>query len=326
MLTDTAFLEAYTAIVEKRRYFWHKVPAGYVRVSGPDRVDFLHRQTTNDVNHLGQGMVRHNVLTSPTGRILVAFTMIAEPESIALILPPGGAEWLTDYLRGRIFFMDDVAVEDASAEVVQFDVGGDAAEVTLRALGISEAPSGELLGQDEVGSVLAFAMSAEPPLDNLFRVISPADMAADITGRLETAGGIALQGEVFDLLRIEAGLPAGGRELTDSYTPLEVGLRDWVSSDKGCYTGQEVIARQITYDKVTRSLVGVRLESSVEAGATLIADGRRCGEVTSAAVSPRFGPIALAVVRRPAVSAGTAVTAEEGDGALPGIVCELPFT
>lgn len=321
--TDTALREAYATVVEGGRAFWRQAPAGCVRVSGPDRVDFLHRQTTNDVKRLGQGNVLPNVLTAPTGRILAAFTMLAEPEAIALIAPLGVTAWLADYLRRRIFFMDHVAVDDASAELAQFDLGGAAAGGLLQSLGIDAAPEGELLAQGE--GLRAFAIAAGAPLNPLYRIVAPAEAAAEVTARLAAGEGVVLPDGAFEVLRIEAGLPAAGHELTDAYTPLEVGLRGWVASDKGCYTGQEVIARQITYDKVTKSLVGLRLASMVEPGATLTGDGRRCGEVTSVAESPRYGPIALAVVRRPADTPGTSLTAGEGESTVRGVVTALPF-
>jgi folate-binding protein YgfZ len=101
-------------------------------------------------------------------------------------------------------------------------------------------------------------------------------------------------------MRVEAGLPAAGAELSEDYTPLEAGLAAAISSTKGCYTGQEVLARQITYDKVTQHLCGLRLTRRAQPGGRVWApDGSPVGRVTSAATSPRFGEIALAVVKRP---------------------------
>ena len=78
-----------------------------------------------------------------------------------------------------------------------------------------------------------------------------------------------------------------------------------VSGNKGCYPGQEVIARQLTYDKVTQRLVGLRLDEPVAPGGRLLAEGKPVGVITSAAVSPRFGAIALGVVKRPHHEVGT---------------------
>ena len=85
----------------------------------------------------------------------------------------------------------------------------------------------------------------------------------------------------------------------------------WVcAEDKGCYTGQEIIARQLTYDKVTRTLVRLRSELSLSEGAAVSFDGRAVGTVTSSAVSPTTGPVALAVLKRPHNTDGVEVSVE----------------
>ena len=102
------------------------------------------------------------------------------------------------------------------------------------------------------------------------------------------------------------GRAAVGAELTGDYTPLEAGLAWAVSDNKGCYTGQEIIARQITYDKVTKTLVGLRSDVPLLVGENVTADGRSVGVVTSSGYSPALGrPLALAVVKRPFNTAET---------------------
>ena len=131
-------------------------------------------------------------------------------------------------------------------------------------------------------------------------------------GRLAGAGVEQLSPESHHILRVEAGLPAAGAELTEEFTPLEAGLEYAVSGAKGCYTGQEVLARQTTYDKVTQHLVRLRLEAPAGAGERLWAGDKVVGVITSAAVSPRFGPVALGVVKRPHHEPGSELTAGEG--------------
>ena len=125
-------------------------------------------------------------------------------------------------------------------------------------------------------------------------------------------------------MRVESGSPGAGHELTEAYTPLEVHLNYAISDKKGCYTGQEVIARQINFDKITRHLVGLTLESTTEEGTSLVSGSTPAGTVTSTVISPRFGPIALAVVKRPFDKPGTILTVEGGDQAKARVTA-LPF-
>jgi folate-binding protein YgfZ len=130
----------------------------------------------------------------------------------------------------------------------------------------------------------------------------------------------------LDILRSEAGIPTGGQELIDEYTPLEAGLGWTISNNKGCYTGQEVIARQISYEKVTRHLAGLRLERPAQSGENLYSpeEDHQVGKITSAAISPRLGPLALAILRRPFDEPGRRVTLGDPKG-LSATVVSLPF-
>ena len=129
------------------------------------------------------------------------------------------------------------------------------------------------------------------------------------------------------MLRVEAGKSGAQHELTGEYTPLETGLESTISTTKGCYTGQEVIARQITYDKITQRLTGLRLQQPAQPGERVWAQDKPVGAVTSAALSPRFGAIALGVLRKPHFEPGSdlAVGSDAGS-ALPALSVTLPFT
>ncbi|MCC6904745.1 MAG: glycine cleavage system protein T, partial [Anaerolineae bacterium] len=140
---------------------------------------------------------------------------------------------------------------------------------------------------------------------------------------LEQGGVIPLSGAERELRRIESGIPGPDGELHEAYTPLEVGLHDLVSGTKGCYTGQEVLARQVTYDKVMKHMVGVRLSGETTVGAELTLEGRTVGLLTSSTVSPRLGPVGLAVVGRAAAEPGTVLGFADRNGS--AAVCSLPF-
>jgi folate-binding protein YgfZ len=276
---------------------WYRVPQpGTLVFGGATRVDYLQRQTTNDLGLLTAARALPNVLTNASGRILEVFTLLQLGEQIALLTQPGHAVGLAAYFKKNLFFNDQVTIEDASAAWLQIELRGPQAAAMLSQLDFDNAPS-----LDEVASanpqihVIGIdSFDSHPAL----LLIAPSPAATELTSQLSTLGAAELSTESRELLRIEAGL-AGDPEFTDANTPFEVGLARYVSDSKGCYTGQEVLARQITYDKIVRSLAKLSAEAPVAAGAAVSLDGKAAGQVSSAAVSPVRGPLALAVLRKP---------------------------
>jgi folate-binding protein YgfZ len=172
--------------------------------------------------------------------------------------------------------------------------------------------------------VAAFAFAGGPA----FQLFVPRGRGSDVGAALLAVGAphglVASDEAVLELLRIEAGVPRLGRELDESVLPDEARLERAVSTTKGCYTGQEVVARMRSRGRVSHLLVGLRcadpslpaLRASVQEP-----EGKRVGEVTSAVLSPRFGAIALAYVRRPWDAPGTRLRV--GGGSVE--VVSLPF-
>ena len=129
--------------------------------------------------------------------------------------------------------------------------------------------------------------------------------------------------EAAECLRIESGRPRLGFEMGDDMIPQEAGLNERaVSFDKGCYVGQETVARLHYKGKPNRHLRGLRLSALAERGSELRLGDRAVGRLGSVCESPRLGPIALALVRREAAPGDTV---EVGDGGVTGEVVELPF-
>jgi folate-binding protein YgfZ len=293
---------------------------GAVLIEGLDRLGFIQRQTTNDMRVVQPARVVRNVATDPNGRIIDAFTVVEAGTHYTLLTEAGRASALTAYLRSKVFFMDKIVVEDISHETVQFTIDGLRAPDVLSGLGVSYPPEIDGIAEGMVNNV-PIKVIGQPGLTGIgFRVIAPPDMETAVAA-IENAGARLLPESCYEIMRIEAGLPAAGAELTSGYTPFEAGLGNLVADGKGCYTGQEVLARQVSYAKITRRLVGLRCAEPVTAGSVVRVDGRRVGLVTSAGISPRLGPVALAMIRRPHHEAGTPVTA----GDTTGEVVSLPM-
>ncbi len=292
---------------------------GYIRVSGKDRLDWLDRQSTNNLRNLTPHRAVRTVLTSPTGRILDVLTVIDEGETLGLVPLPRYGERTLHYLRGRIFFMDKVKVTDATEETGILVCEAPDMGAVVHALGLERAPALDEILITDVHGVPVRAVGTPGLTGTACMLVLPRDGLAAVERQLKSAGIVPIDETTYEILRVEAGLPGPGHELTDAYTPLEVGLDTLIAEGK-CYPGQEVIARQITYDKVVRRLVKLCLDTAVEPGAEIVVDGKAVGTVTSAVVSPREGPLALAVIRRPYFDSGTRVHIPVGDTLAQGTV------
>jgi folate-binding protein YgfZ len=295
---DYAALTTSTGLITRAR-------AGVLRLTDADRHDFLQRMTTNNIAVLRPGMSAVTVLTSSTARTLFVFTVIARSEDLILLPAPGQGQALARHLRGQIFFMDKVKLHDVTHG---FTGNDDEGWMRLRLMGPNAAETLLALGM-EATSLLAdgvivqddLLVVAQPHYETPgFELVVRPSRAAALTDTLVGAGARIVAEAAVEVRRVELGRPAPGAELTEEYTPLEAGL-GWACADnKGCYTGQEIIARQITYDKVTKTLVGLHLSAPVAVGSEVMAENRPVGTVTSTAHSPSLDAcVALAVVKRP---------------------------
>lgn len=282
---------------------------GILLVSGMDRVDFLQRQTTNDVRLLNRDTVVTTVLTSPTARILDVFFLFegdllsdssAEGgEKTVLISLPERHQETARFLKSRIFIMDRVDVDDHSGQYALVNLFGPGSGRVLDGLEFRPPDKPGRISAAGFNGGVILIMRMHGMLYRGWGVVIPASLLSSFQDALEALGVSRINREGYRIIQVEKGLPSAEYELTEDFTPLEIGLCGAISDLKGCYTGQEVIARQLTYDKVTRRLVGLKLESLLPRGTKLYADGKPAGEITSTVESPRFGHIALAVIKRP---------------------------
>jgi len=317
-------LQAYEAALKNAAYYVQD-NVGFLRLRGADRLDFLQRQTTNDLRLLTAEQTVSTVLTSPTARILDVLRVIEEGESLGVIPLSGRASETSTFLRKRIFFSDQVSIDDLSADFDQMLIMGPKAANGLRNLGVPVPKLGQLVNS-EIDRQPATVIAHDINFEVGYRILTQKVSSAIILEALDNSGVVTISSDIFEILRVEAGKPGSVNELTDAYTPLEVQLQDMISDSKGCYTGQEIIARQITYDKVTKILVGIRLSNFVEAGVNLEFQNKSVGTLTSVVQSPRFGPIGLGIIRRPYHEIGTNLSIQnEAVASVEGVVAELPF-
>ena len=287
---------------------------------GADHLDFLHRMTSNDFRNLPIGHGLEAVFIEHRARILDLATCYRGPDATALILSPDSRTAIPAWLD-RFIFAEALELADRTDETAMFELSGPhAARLVARALDADLATFQDHQLLDPQGADgLWLARTVGPGL----RAFGPPAAVAALWQRLAAAGARPIGEATWEILRVEQGLPRLGRELTQEYNPWEAGLGRAIHLNKGCYIGQEVIARLDTYDKVKQHLVGLRLSAAElpASGQPLCHGQRTVGRITSAVHSPSLGPIALAYVRRSACTAGTALDA----GGAPATVVSLPF-
>lgn len=299
---------------------------GRLRAVGRDRLDLLHRMSTNDLTGMAVNEARLTVLTTPIGRIIDLLRVLNRGETVLALTGPGRATPVRRWLSGYIFYNDKVKFEDASGDLGQFGLYGPGAAAAAEALQPGSAALAENRFVDDGEVIVA---RGRPLAGGGFTVIAPAAQVPELWAAALAAGAVPLGETAYQWLRLEAGMPEGGaesvppvgQELTEEYIPLEANLWHAVSFTKGCYIGQEIIARMESRGKLARRLVGLRLEQPAVVGAEVrpAAGGPAAGQVTSAGVLPDRGPVALAYLKTALAEAGTRILAGEA----PGTVVEL---
>jgi len=177
-----------------------------------------------------------------------------------------------------------------------------------------------------IADVEVLIARADPIAGGGFHVIFEKPALTDVWQALVANGVVPSGEETYQVLRIEAGRPEFGHELGDEYIPLEANLWAEVSFTKGCYTGQEIIARMESRQRLAKQLMGLRFESEVTLPVTLLSDERDVGVVTSVAHSPALGWIGLGYVKSADAVPGQLVLARSGERIVNATVSALPFS
>jgi folate-binding protein YgfZ len=288
---------------------------GKLAVSGPDAAAYLQSQLTNDVEALAPGDGHYAALLDRKGHIQADMRVLRlAPEELWIDTEPGALETarghLETYRIGR-----DVRVADLTAErAILALLGPRSVEIA----GTAALPE-HSWERATVHGVECLAVGTRDGVD----LISAATDANRLRDALTAAGAVAVEPQAADILRIEAGMPRFGAEMSSETMPAEAGIvESAVSLTKGCYIGQEPVARLHYKGRPNRHLRGLALSAPVEAGSTLRLGEKEVGRVGSACVSPAHGPIALAIVRREA-EPGAELTVGEDD--VTARVVDVPF-
>jgi folate-binding protein YgfZ len=301
---------------------------GKLRVTGKDRESLLHRLTTNEMRKLSVGGSRVNVFTNAKGRVVDRVEMLNEGESYLLLTSPGRAGTLGTWID-KYTFVEEVKSNDLTSELAVIALFGEESALRVRELLSCDASTltpGLFLRHHWQGEelIVHYPEAANPAR---LQIISPTAVAENLWKML-LAAFTPIGYDTHETLRVLQGIPAADHEIVENYNPHEIGLYPFINFDKGCYIGQEVVARLDTYQKVQRQLLGVSMpeNSKAIAGAALFIDDQEIGMLTSVAPAPEgAGAIGLAVVRKQQAQAGVEVEVRWPEGTARATLVALPF-
>ena len=295
---------------------------GRILVSDSDRLRFLHNQSTNDFEQLRSGHGCDTVFVTSTARTIDLATAYVTEDAVLLLVSPQRRQYLIDWLDRYIFFADQVKLQDVTSETAAFSLIGSKSDVLLEQLGVSSIigqpyATHQLVQLADVEVRVAVGSGLATPG---YTLIVPAEKAANVWSFLVAAGSVPMGDRVWEVLRIQQGRPVPERELTEDYNPLEAGLWQTLSFNKGCYIGQETIARLNTYKGVKQYLWGIRLDAPAEPGSVITVGEEKVGKLTSY-TDTENGAFGLGYIRTKAGGAGLQVQV----GETRGEVVDVPF-
>jgi folate-binding protein YgfZ len=289
---------------------------GKLALTGAQAKEMLNGQVSNDVEALEPGTGCYAALLTNKGKMLGDLRVLDTGDELLLITERTALQALFDQIRrGAIGWQAELHKRTLQQGLLSV-IGPRAREVA----GADDLPADEHANRrTRLGGAGALLVATDLGVD----VVCAAEDTARVRAALLEAGAVAVDEEAAEVVRVESGRPRYGIDLDDRTIPEEAALNDRaVSFTKGCYVGQETVARLHWRGKPNRHLRGLRLSAPAPPGAPLRLGEREVGSLGSVAVSPVHGPIALAIVRREAAVGDTLAV---GDGAVSAQVVELPF-
>ena len=309
---------------------------GRICVTGGDRVRFLNGQVTNNVKDLRAGAGCYAALVTAKGKLQSDLNIYCLPDELLLDFEPGLAEIVTQRLE-KFIIADDAQVVDASVYYGLLSVQGPRAETVVKglALGLDIPAQPYSIATAKDATLGEIYVMNQPRLSTSgFDLFVPAAALGAVMDKLiasaKQAGGRACGWQALEMARIEAGVPRFGLDMDETNLASESLDERAISYAKGCYIGQEVIARIRTYGQVAKALRGLRLADDLKTlpvkGDKLFHDGKEAGFITSALASPALkANVALGYVRKEANQIGTELILKTADGESLLKIVELPF-
>jgi aminomethyltransferase len=278
---------------------------GLLKITGESRLDLIHRMSTQDVNGLRSGEGKATILTTDIGRIIDRLILYASSNMVYALTGEGNGDAIARYLMRYVFFNDDFQIQDIGDDTAIFGVYGPQAPLIL----------GEQLGfpevdiplhhwrEAEIAGITAYLHRTDPIHGFGYFIMCEIGEVDNLSQFLRETRLVAASEEAYDYLRIEEGLPRLGRELSEVYIPLEADLWEDVSFTKGCYIGQEIIARMESRGQLAKRLVRLSAKAAIDQGSDISSGGKKVGSITSVAQGPQ-GVLALGYVKAALIDNG----------------------
>lgn len=307
---------------------------GIFELKGNDVLDFIHRITTNSVKALGKEQVVDTIFTSEKGRMIDDVKLLNFVEYQLMITSTANKTKVKSWIE-KYIIMDDVKITNSSDRYILLELLGPQCNsfITLLAGSIPGDMDYNRFKIVHSDGIIFFIIKLKFP-ENTTRYWLLADpfngqklvkVMKDYNGPFDFS---FIGSEAYEIYRIEKGIPAAPNEITALYNPLELNMVDKIDFKKGCYIGQEVIARLDTYDKVQKSITSVVLSSDVDVNIKynlFDKEGREAGQVTSVVYSNHFKTfIGLAMVRKDYSEKGTILTGKSESGSTVNVIIGKP--
>jgi len=307
--------DAYRAMIEGCAVV-DRSERGKLALTGAEAKEFLHGQVTNDVEGLEPGTGCYAAFLTHKGKMLGDLRILDTGDELLLDCERVSLQELFNMIR-RFKLGRDVELYKRTLETGLLSLIGPDARRIAGAGDLPEAEHAHRAGR--LGGAAVRLVVTDLGVD----VLCDAADTEPVAAALIAAGAVPAGEDAAEVRRVEAGRPRYGVDLDDGVIPQEAGLNERaVSFEKGCYVGQETVARLHFRGKPNRHLRGLRLSGAVATGTPLRLGEREVGRLASVVVSPRLGPIGLALVRREAQPGDTLVA---GDGDVRAEVVDLPF-
>lgn len=313
---------------------FYRLPQDYLKFNGAERLDLINRLSTYEVNSLEKFHSIKTVLTSDKGRFIDLITLYNFGDFVFSACSFNNAQKVLAHLD-KYTIMDDftpVNMSGSHETVLFYGEGADSYIKKISGKEINELTNGEFIATEGHDAIITRNDDAFGGYLFIYS-IEDKEFWNNLLFSSENINDFSLHEATdaeYEVKRVELGIPKFGNEMSELTNPLECGMNKYVSFTKGCYIGQEVIARLDAYDKISKHMKGFKLteprELILNERYKITADGKECGFVTSAVSSEKFGSIGIGFIKTIFLDHNKKYRIKYNESEPECIITGLPFT